>query len=265
MLSSATPTSGTQRDANGQSAGVNEIRLLADGRIYYNSGALVYNGTPVSQVVRLNSNGTIDTTFNLKTYEVSPVGLAIQADGKILAVGTRQNYTAGSPQIRNGVVRINTDGSIDTSFSPAGIPIGDIVYSVAVQADGKILLVGRFTSFSGTPKNSIVRLLNNAGTVPPALQKNRTSDFDGDGRADASVFRSGVWYSRGSLNNNFSAVQFGVGRDRIVSADYDGDGKTDVAVWRNGVYFILNSANGQPSYQYFGTAGDVPVASAFVQ
>ena len=58
-------------------------------------------------------------------------------------------------------------------------------------------------------------------------------DFDGDGKADVSVFRpsNGNWY----LNNSqagFSAAQWGLSSDIIVPGDYDGDGKTDFTVRR---------------------------------
>jgi CSLREA domain-containing protein len=84
-------------------------------------------------------------------------------------------------------------------------------------------------------------------------------DFDGDGRADLSVFRpsEGTWYLIGS-QAGFSAVQFGISTDKIVPADYDNDGKTDIAVYREGTWIILQSSNNQVRYVNFGTAEDSP-------
>ena len=64
-------------------------------------------------------------------------------------------------------------------------------------------------------------------------------DYDGDGRADLSVFRPSdrTWY----LNRNqggFDAVQFGLATDKLAPADYDGDGKTDIAVYRAGIWYL---------------------------
>jgi parallel beta helix pectate lyase-like protein/VCBS repeat protein/uncharacterized protein DUF1565 len=88
-------------------------------------------------------------------------------------------------------------------------------------------------------------------------------DFDGDARADLSVWRaaSGVWLITNSSNAGTSAVGWGANGDQIVPGDYDGDGKADVAVWRpsTGVWFIINSSNGLVTTTAWGASGDVPV------
>ena len=85
-------------------------------------------------------------------------------------------------------------------------------------------------------------------------------DFDGDGRADQTVFRpaDGIWYLLNS-SSGFSAAQFGLSSDKIVPADFDGDGRTDIAVFRDGVWYWLNSSDGGFNAVQFGQAGDVPV------
>jgi hypothetical protein len=89
----------------------------------------------------------------------------------------------------------------------------------------------------------------------------KTADFDGDGKADLSVFRSGTWIVRRSTAGNIF-FPWGLPTDRLVPGDYDGDSKTDYAVYRSGVWYIQRSTAGALS-QSFGAAGDIPVPGDF--
>ena len=110
---------------------------------------------------------------------------------------------------------------------------------------------------------ALIRLTNTNGnnfqpSWQPLAPATTFADFDGDGRADISVFRplDRTWYlNRSQLG--FSAVQFGLATDKITPADYDGDGKTDIAVYRNGIWYLLGSTVGFGQIQ-FGLAGDIP-------
>lgn len=108
---------------------------------------------------------------------------------------------------------------------------------------------------------------SHAVTVIQTGTSHRTRfDYDGDGKADVSVYRpsNGVWYLQNS-SNGFGAMQFGISTDTIVPADYDGDGKTDVAVFRpeSGNWYQMKSTQGFGAVQ-FGTNGDKPIPNAFV-
>jgi len=83
-------------------------------------------------------------------------------------------------------------------------------------------------------------------------------DYDGDGVADAAVYRpaSGTWYIQAS-RDGYRSVQFGLPTDVPVAADYDSDGRTDIAVWRpsTGVWYVQQSVLGFKAVQW-GAAGD---------
>src|ERR1035441_1647730 len=81
--------------------------------------------------------------------------LAVQADGKVLVGGL---FTTLGGQARNGIGRLNPDGTLDSSFNPGAGPQYSSVYSLAVQADGKILVAGDFTTLGGETRNHIARL-----------------------------------------------------------------------------------------------------------
>jgi hypothetical protein len=90
----------------------------------------------------------------------------------------------------------------------------------------------------------------------------KIADFDGDGKTDLSVYRSGTWLvnpSNGGANTSFA---FGLASDRIVPNDYDGDAKTDYAVFRTGNWYMQRSTAGFAGVA-FGTSGDIPVAGDY--
>ena len=89
-------------------------------------------------------------------------------------------------------------------------------------------------------------------------------DFDGDRRADISVFRPSdrVWYLNQSTAG-FAATQFGLSTDKLAPADFDGDGRTDISVFRDGTWYWLASSNNQFNARQFGIALDIPVPADF--
>src|SRR2546426_11188209 len=83
--------------------------------------------------------------------------VVVQPDGKILIGGdfTTLSPNGGVAVTRNHIARLNPDGTLDTAFNPNA---NDVVFSIAVQADGKILAGGFFSSIGGRTRNHIARL-----------------------------------------------------------------------------------------------------------
>ncbi|MEO6589940.1 MAG: FG-GAP-like repeat-containing protein [Pyrinomonadaceae bacterium] len=119
-----------------------------------------------------------------------------------------------------------------------------------------------FCTYSRTEVSNYIT--PNGGCLTPQNTASTRFDFDGDNKADVTVFRpaNGVWYINKSTGG-FNAFQFGLTGDKPVSADYDGDGKTDAAVYRGGVWYILRSSNGSFQAVGFGLADDIPTPADF--
>jgi hypothetical protein len=97
----------------------------------------------------------------LDGFDPNPDGsvhaVVVQPDGKILIGGefTTLSPNGGPAVTRIHIARLNPDGTLDTAFDPNA---DNVVYSIAVQADGKILAGGAFTSIGGQMRNYIARL-----------------------------------------------------------------------------------------------------------
>lgn len=101
----------------------------------------------------------------------------------------------------------------------------------------------------------------------PRALDHHSSDFDGDGTADLSIYRpsAGQFWVLNSGSNTVSVADFGVDGDIPVDGDFDGDRRSDIALFRpaTGTWFRLNSADGQFSAVNFGAAGDRPVPADY--
>lgn len=136
----------------------------SDGKYIVSGNSNLYNGSGIGYVIRLNADGSKDTTFNTSNCSFSSIGsmaIAEQTDGKLLFTGWFTSYCGTA---FNSIVRLNADGTIDTSFN-VGSGFNNVnVPVLVIQTDGKILVGGLFTSYNGTTANRIIRL-NTDGTV----------------------------------------------------------------------------------------------------
>nr|WP_294859111.1 T9SS type A sorting domain-containing protein [uncultured Fluviicola sp.] len=134
--------------------------IQADGKILLGGNFTSFNDTLINRVIRLNSDGSIDQSFDAGTGADGAVTtIKVQSDGKILLGG--EFFSINNVQ-RPGIARLNPDGSLDMSFN-IGSGFNDYLDKIILQPDGKILAVGNFTSYNGASYNKIVRL-NEDGT-----------------------------------------------------------------------------------------------------
>jgi len=157
---------------------VSTSAVQADGKIIIGGDFTTVNGTSRNRIARLNTDGSLDTSFNSGANNYVET-ITVQADGKIIIGG---QFSAFNGTARNGIARLNADGTLDTSFNP-GSGANSYVYTSAVQADGKIIIGGYFTTFNGTAHNRIARL-NTDGSID--------ASFNPGSGANASVITSAV-------------------------------------------------------------------------
>ncbi len=139
-----------------------------DGKILIGGNFDVYNGTPVNNVIRLNSNGTIDNGFISGTGIDGAVRcITLQPDGKIFLGGEFFHYNS---IVANSLVLLHNDGTIDANFNVGtGIDAAtETISAVTLQTDGKIVVGGRFGQFNGIPKQGVIRL-NQDGSDDPTF------------------------------------------------------------------------------------------------
>ncbi len=130
--------------------------LQPNGKIIVGGQFTSYDGLSRNRIARLHPDGSLDTSFNPGAGANNTIfSMNVQTDGRIIIAGVFTSYQGIS---RNRIARLMSDGSIDTSFNP-GTGANQNLWISALQADGKILIGGLFSSYNGTARNRIARLL----------------------------------------------------------------------------------------------------------
>ena len=210
------PGTGFLIDNNGAYGAVYSLSIQSDGKIIVGGIFTLYNGIPVNSIVRINSNGSFDASFNIgsgftTSSSVATAGLSevwdinILSNGKILVGGFFENYNG---IIRNDIALLNSNGSLDLTFNPgSGFTGGQWdgwVISIYVQTNGKIVVGGSFASYNGVSRNNIARL-NADGSLDSIFDP--LSGFNYDVRSvevqsDGKIIIGGVFTSFDGFSRN---------------------------------------------------------------
>jgi len=168
---------------------VYSILILDDGKILVGGISSVY-GPGKGMTVRLNTDGTLDAGYALGSSIVgstdSVYSMAVQSDGKYIIGGSFSKVNGTS---KSNIARLNSDGTLDTSFTPvltgnsSGALSFPIVRGIAILDDDDILITGAFIYVDSVLKNGTARLHAEDGSL--------NTDFDAPLGEDGSLGKFG--------------------------------------------------------------------------
>ncbi len=229
--------------------------LMLEGTDVYVGGDFsAYNGTSRANIARVNTDGSIDAGFAPVT--VNSVVNAMALDGTDVVIGGVFTHVNGSA--RKGIARLNTNGTLDAGLN-VGAGMNDDVNTLVMsgtdvviggafvtdantgfngnvlaalpQSDGKVIVGGDFTAFSGTARNRIARL-NADGTLDATFDPG--TGFSGTVNALA-LDGTDVY-----VGGNFTSFN-GTGRNYLARLNTDGtlDAGFDPGTGFNGIVYAL--------------------------
>lgn len=141
-----------ENDPSFANAGVNgtvkAIAVQPDGKVLIGGSFTSVSSTIRNRIARLNSDGTLDATFN-PDADGQVACIVVQPDGKIV-LGGSFNSVGGTT--RHLIARVGADGTLDTAFDPDAGTTGQVM-ALAFQADRQILIAGSFTTLGGSGGN----------------------------------------------------------------------------------------------------------------
>ncbi len=122
------------------------LAVQSDGKILVGGSFQSYDGQAVNGIARLNANGSLDTSFNAGTAISGDGGagvaaIAVQANGQVLVGG---NFNVFDGVTTGDLVRLNSDGSLDTSYAVSTYLYDGGVNAIIVQPDGSAIIGGDF-------------------------------------------------------------------------------------------------------------------------
>jgi uncharacterized delta-60 repeat protein len=250
----------TAFDMSGNSGIDNTVYSIApasddSGDIYIGGQFTSVNGTDINRLARLNSNGSLDSGFDMSTGgangNIRAVVLATDGSGDVYVAG---DFTSINGTSINRLARLNSDGSLDSGFDMSGGGANNSIYSLAVATDGSgdIYIGGFFTSINGTAINRLARLKSD-GSVDTVF------DMSGGG-ANSSINTiapaadgTGDVY----IGGNFTSIN-GTAINRLARLNLNGTIDTAFDMSGGGADMTINSI--APATD---ASGDVYVAGQF--
>jgi len=199
---------------------VTSVAIQSDNKILVGGSFTSYNGTACGRLVRLNSDGSPDTTFVTNTgagFSGTVNSILVQTDNLILVGG---GFTVFNGQGRNYLARLKSDGtSTPPSLRPAAPSMAPCIPSPCSRPTTRSSLAGLFTGYDTAALNRIVRLTS-TGALDVTF--NSGTGFSNTVTAVAVRATDGLIVAAGAFNAYSIASRHGLAR-------LNGDGSLDAA------------------------------------
>jgi uncharacterized delta-60 repeat protein len=222
------------------------VKAQSNGQIVVAGGFWQIGGAARNGIARINSNGTIDNSFNpVFSTDSFPVlrDILIRADGKILIAGT---FSAASGSNNSNIALLNTSGTRDNTFLGTA---SSWVSSIVQTSNQTILITGSFTSVNGVPRNHVARLLP-TGELDTSFSPDPTFQFPTDGHVKLAP--DGKLVLTGNASNNLVVLRSnGTISSYFVRSSGFNDGVSDVEFQNDGKIVVggrFLKVNGQLRY-----------------
>jgi uncharacterized delta-60 repeat protein len=227
-------------EADGECVAVQSNGKIIMAGTYYNTSHNDYDFA----VVRYNVNGTLDNSFagngkadinpSLNTDDIANA-VAIQSNGMIIIAGSSGSSLESPDHL--AVVRLKTNGNLDSSFGAGGIvriPLIGSIKSVAIQQDGRIVLAGDVAN-STFYDFAVIRLLS-SGALDKSFGNNGEvfTDFvGGNDNAESVAIQSNGKIVVGGSSSSANIYNFAVAQYKsngTLDSSFNNDGKVRTAI-----------------------------------
>ena len=192
------------------------IAIDSAGKLYVGGTFTSYQGVTANRIIKLNTDGSKDATFDNSTgFSTNSVfTITLDSAGKLYVGGSFTNYKGVAA---NRIIKLNTDGSKDATFdNSTGFDTGE-VHLIKLDSSGKLVVIGTFTAYKSTTTNRIARILTTGALDTTFL------NGVGTGFTVGSPYNF-VFDSAGKLYvvGNFTTYNGVLAQNRIIKLNTDG-------------------------------------------